>query len=351
MNPNDDTVPASGDTPSLPTPEAPAAPQPAPAADACVPDASSAGAPAPAGEPPEAAQEPALPAEAAEAAEAAPRRAEGAEMSVKACAAKLRELYPALFGGRPKPLKLRIQQDINARAPGVFPKQTLSAFLRRYTMTDAYLQAVSTQTQRFDLDGQPAGELSEEHRRLAAETIKQRRGREDERLAAERAAEAERLQRASLLAAFETTTLTRENFCALKGVEAAQLDALLAQASEERRQRKQFLTELLEAFRASGQNVPAFAASRRMHPAQLDRLLREASGDTGGERGRGAPRDPRRDGGRREGGDRRDEGRREGGGGRGRGDERGGARGPRNASGGPSGPRSGKPGGGRPPRA
>lgn len=254
------------------------------------------------------------------------------EMSVKACAARLRELFPALFSGRPKPLKLRIQQDINQRCPGVFPKPTLSAFLRRHTMTDAYLQAVSTQTQRFDLDGQPAGELSAEHRQLAAETLKQRRAREDERHAAERAADAERQARAALLAAFETTTLTRDNFCALKGVDPAQLDALLAQAGEERRQRQQFLAELLQAFLASGQNVPAFAAARRMHPAQLDRLLREASGDSGG---RGNPREARRPPERRE--ERRPGGRPP---------QRGGA--PRDAAA-PSGPRAGK-GGGRPPR-
>lgn len=274
----------------------------------------------------------------------AARETGAGEMSVKACAAQLRERFPALFGGRPKPLKLRIQQDINQRCPGVFPKQTLSAFLRRHTMTDAYLQAVSTQAQRFDLDGQPAGELSEEHRKLAAETLQQRRAREDEKHAAERAAEAERVQRATLLAAFETTTLTRENFCALKGVDAAGLDALLAQAREERRQRQQFLAELLEAFRASGQNVPAFAASRRMHPAQLDRLLREASGGGQGPGGPGRPRsEPRREGSRREGGERHEAG--------GRRDDRGprGARPPRGEDRGPSPARQGK-GSGRPPR-
>lgn len=248
MNPNDPTLPDSAAPSLVPEETAPqSAPQPA-AQPGPAPDA-----PAP-------------------------------EMTVKACAAKLRELFPALFGGRPKPLKLRIQQDINQRCPGLFPKPVLSAFLRRHTMTDAYLQAVSTQTQRFDLDGQPAGELSAEHRQLATETLKQRRAREDEKHAAERAAEAERQGRAALLAAFETTTLTRENFCALKGVDPAQLDALLAQATEERKQRQQFLAELLQAFRASGQNVPSFAAARRMHPAQLDRLLREASGESGARR-------------------------------------------------------------------
>ena len=38
------------------------------------------------------------------------------------CAEQLRQHFPALFGGAPKPLKLRIQADIQARAPGVFAK-------------------------------------------------------------------------------------------------------------------------------------------------------------------------------------------------------------------------------------
>ncbi|MBN8511186.1 MAG: prop effector ProQ, partial [Burkholderiales bacterium] len=55
-----------------------------------------------------------------------------------ACAAALRARFPALFGGAPKPLKLRIQADIQARAPGVFTKAALSAFLRRHTGRHGY---------------------------------------------------------------------------------------------------------------------------------------------------------------------------------------------------------------------
>ena len=50
-----------------------------------------------------------------------------------ATGAKLAELFPGLFKGQPKPLKLRVQVDIQERAPGVFSKQALSAFFRRYT--------------------------------------------------------------------------------------------------------------------------------------------------------------------------------------------------------------------------
>ena len=203
------------------------------------------------------------------------------DMTVAECASLLKERFPALFAGKPKPLKLRIQTDIQERSPGTFPKQTLSAFLRRYTMSDAYLRAVSTDTHRYDLDGQPAGELSDEHRQIAQQTLSQRRERHEERRAQEQAeraqAHAQRNFRAGLLRDFESTTLTRENFCVLKGVDPQQLDELLATARREREERKQFLAELLSSFRASGLSAAAFAEQRKLHPVQLDRLLREAS--------------------------------------------------------------------------
>lgn len=157
-------------------------------------------------------------------AEAAPAQPQD---SPAATAARLAELFPALFTGGAKPLKLRIQVDIQERAPGVFSKQALSAYFRRYTGGTSYLMAVSKGTQRFDLDGQPAGELSEEHRKVAADELARRRTNAN----AKRELEAQqRHNRATLLRDFETTKLTTANFCALKGVPVEALDGLLAQA-------------------------------------------------------------------------------------------------------------------------
>jgi len=150
------------------------------------------------------------------------------------CAAQLKQLFPALFGGTPKPIKLRIQNDIQERAPGVFSKQDLSAFFRRYTGSTAYLIAVSRAKQRFDLDGAPAGELSEEHRKIAADELARRRALHDERRETE---EQQRRNRATLLRDFETTTLTPANFCALKGISLEELDRYLAVARQEAEER------------------------------------------------------------------------------------------------------------------
>jgi sRNA-binding protein len=175
------------------------------------------------------------------------------DLSPAACAARLAELFPALFGrGASKPLKLRIQADIQQRAPGLFTKKSLSIFLHRHTTSTPYLVALSQSPTRFDLDGAAAGELAAEHREAAATELARRRGLHEARRAAENAARREeeakarqanaaeadaRRERAALLRAFETTTLTPANFCALKRIGEAELQAVLAQARLEREQR------------------------------------------------------------------------------------------------------------------
>ena len=152
------------------------------------------------------------------------------------CAEQLKQRFPALFGAGYKPLKLRIQADIQERAPGVFGKAALSAFFRRYTGSTGYLLAMTRSPHRFDLDGQPAGEISEEHKQAAAEELARRRTAHQAKL--EQVDEARR-NRAALLRDFEQTTLTPANFCALKGIAPQALDALLATARREAQERAQ----------------------------------------------------------------------------------------------------------------
>ncbi len=170
-------------------PPAPSAPAPALAPDAAdAADAADAGATTP---PAEAA----LPAAADDAA-AAPAAAASASsepgLSPAECGARLAELFPVLFvaPGAPgpfKPIKLRIHADIAARAPGVFTKRVLGIFFSRYTTSGAYLKALTApDAQRFDLDGQPAGEIAEEHRAAALEELARRHAIAAERRAAQR---------------------------------------------------------------------------------------------------------------------------------------------------------------------
>jgi ProP effector len=155
-------------------------------------------------------------------------------MTPAECAQQLKQLFPALFAGSAKPLKLRVQIDIQERAPGRFSKQVLSAFFRRHTGSTSYLIAVSKAAHRFDLDGQPSGEVSEEHRKVALDELARRRASHESRRELE---EQQRRNRAGLLHDFEITTLTTANFCALKGVAVEELDGLLAIARAEAQER------------------------------------------------------------------------------------------------------------------
>ena len=111
-----------------------------------------------------------------------------ADLSLAQCTALLAERFPALFGadGPPKPIKLRIQVDIQQRAPGVFTRKALSIFLHRHTTSTAYLRALTASPHRFDLDGLPAGEIADEHRQAAQQEWERRRALVAARRAAER---------------------------------------------------------------------------------------------------------------------------------------------------------------------
>lgn len=236
------STPPQGDVTHSQTP----APQPDPAQDAA------SAAPAEATPVAETAAEPAPGA-------AAGTKKDAERVDVQAVAAQLKELFPALFTGGAKPLKLRVQSDIQERAPGKFTKAQLSAFLRRYTGGTGYLIALSKAKTRFDLDGQPAGELSDEHREAAKVELTRRRGIVDARRAEE---DRGRQERAQLLRDFSRTTLTPANFCALKGLTQEQLDAQLALAREEEAQQ----------------------------PPRPERFDRQDRGPRGGDDRRGGPR-------------------------------------------------------------
>ena len=176
------------------------------------------------------------------------------DLSPAECAALLAARFPAVFGKDVhRPLKLRIAADIQQEVPNTFTKRALSAFLHRHTTSTLYLKALANEPNRYDLGGAAAGEVSAEHRQAATEEVQRRRAMQQQRRAgaiesqrkteaarrnadiAQREAEGkERAARARLLRTFETSSLTRANFCALMGVADAELDALLAQARHER---------------------------------------------------------------------------------------------------------------------
>ncbi|CAN5384057.1 hypothetical protein BH11PSE9_BH11PSE9_12020 [soil metagenome] len=151
-------------------------------------------------------------------------------MTPAECALQLKQRFPAVFSGPPKPLKLRIQADIQERAPGLFSKQVLSSFLRRHTGSHGYLLAITRAPHRFDLDGAPAGEIAADHKQAAVDELTRRRGLQDARRAEEIQ---QRRSRAELLFAYRNNKLSEANFCALKGIAPEALEGLIEMAKRE----------------------------------------------------------------------------------------------------------------------
>ncbi|QYJ80581.1 RNA chaperone ProQ [Shewanella acanthi] len=81
--------------------------------------------------------------------------------------AYLYETFPLCFiaEGETKPLKIGLFQDLAERLAddSKVSKTQLRVALRRYTSSWRYLKSVKAGAHRVDLDGQPCGELEQEH--------------------------------------------------------------------------------------------------------------------------------------------------------------------------------------------
>lgn len=96
-----------------------------------------------------------------------------------------------------RPLAIGIHKAILERMPDL-TKEKVSKALRFHTGTTRYLKALSQAERRYDLDGNEAGEVTEEQREAATKLIKERFRKANEKRKAEEArqlAEAQARQR------------------------------------------------------------------------------------------------------------------------------------------------------------
>lgn len=92
-----------------------------------------------------------------------------------------------------KPLAIGIDKQLLALDANI-NRKTLRLALGMHTNSFRYLKSMEKATQRFNLDGSPAGEVPEGHRKHASEILRERSKKEAERRQAEaatRKAEAE----------------------------------------------------------------------------------------------------------------------------------------------------------------
>ena len=100
--------------------------------------------------------------------------------------ATLRQRFPAF--GQCMPLAIGIDKLLLAEMPEI-SRKTLRVALNMHTNSSRYLKAMATATARCNLTGEPAGEVSEEHRKRATEMLKERFKKEREQRNAARIAE------------------------------------------------------------------------------------------------------------------------------------------------------------------
>lgn len=103
------------------------------------------------------------------------------------------------------PLAIGIDKQVFAQLPDL-EKKALRLAMRSHTISTRYLKEMEKGTVRLNLDGTPAGEVTDENRQHAAELlrerfkkqIEQRKAAEADTRAAEAAAKAEQLRTAKL---------------------------------------------------------------------------------------------------------------------------------------------------------
>ena len=96
------------------------------------------------------------------------------------------------------PLAIGIDKQVFAQLPEL-EKKTLRLAMRSHTISTRYLKEMEKGTVRLNLDGTPAGEVTDENRQHAAELLRERFKKQvEQRKAAEAAAKAEELRAATL---------------------------------------------------------------------------------------------------------------------------------------------------------
>ena len=179
---------------------------------------------------------------------------------------KLFELYPNLFGTEFLPLKLGVFQELLASHPEHFERASLKVALGLHTRSTRYLQSVAAGKMRHDLQGVAVENVAPEHVHFAlVELFRRRQGRSREDLRPK--------LRAQLVAAFEASGLTRQEYLARVQTHDANTNTLLEDAFAESDQKRARQEALLRAFDSSGKTPAEFAVMYGLDERDVIRVL------------------------------------------------------------------------------
>ena len=179
---------------------------------------------------------------------------------------KLFALYPHLFGAEFLPLKLGIFQELLALHPEAFARDALKAALGVHTRSTRYLQCVAAGKARHDLLGAAVEPVAPEHVYWAIlELFRRRQARAPQDLRPK--------LRAQLLAAFDASGLTRQDYLTRVQTRDTDSTAALEDAFAERDQTLARQEALRIAFGNSGKTVAEFADMYGMDQRDVNRAL------------------------------------------------------------------------------
>lgn len=175
-------------------------------------------------------------------------------------------LYPQLFGAEFLPLKLGVFQELLAKHPDTFQRDSLKAALSVHTRSSRYLQSVAAGKPRHDLSGAAVEPVAPEHVCLALlELFRRRQARSRDDLRPK--------LRAQLAAAFGASGLSRADYLARVQVNDEKTMALLEDALAEYEQKRARQEALLRAFEGSGKSVEEFADMYGLNPRDVSAAL------------------------------------------------------------------------------
>jgi sRNA-binding protein len=181
------------------------------------------------------------------------------------------ELYPHLFGAEFLPLKLGIFQELLAAHPEKFQRDSLKLALGHHTRSARYLQSVAAGHKRHDLQGAPVEDVSPQHIYLALlELFRRRQSRSR--------ADLRPTLRVQLIAAFEASGLSRQDYQSTVQTNDEEATLLLADAFAEFDIWRAKQEALVRAFEGSGKPLAEFADMYGLDPRDVAYALEQVKG-------------------------------------------------------------------------
>lgn len=183
---------------------------------------------------------------------------------------KLSQVYPALFGSEPRPLKRGIFEDLQQQHQGEdWTSEGLKTALRLHTRSTRYLNAVASGQPRHDLDGNAVESVAPEQRFHAlVEVHRRRQARAPRDLTPQ-------LKR-RIARVFEDSGLGVEAFSVLVTGRDEPLNQLTREVIEAASAQQAREAAWLRAFEAGSDSLESFAAAYGMPANQARQALDRA---------------------------------------------------------------------------